>query len=58
MVQKFPFEMSLSAWESDNTTYYSAIIRDITERKQAEIEIQKSLIEKKICKRNLLSGQK
>jgi PAS domain S-box-containing protein len=38
----FPFEMSLSAWESDNTTYFSAIIRDITERKKAEEAIKKS----------------
>jgi PAS domain S-box-containing protein len=42
----FPFEMSLSAWKSNKTTYFSAIIRDITERKQAESEIQKSIIEK------------
>jgi PAS domain S-box-containing protein len=42
----FPFEMSLSAWESDNITYFSSIIRDITERKQAELEIKKSIIEK------------
>ena len=42
----FPFEMSLSAWKSNKTTYFSAIIRDITKRKQAEIEIKKSLIEK------------
>jgi PAS domain S-box-containing protein len=38
----FPFEMSLSARESDNTTYFSAIIRDITERKKAEESIIKS----------------
>ena len=49
----FPFEMSLSAWESENTTYFSSIIRDITERKKAELEIEKSIIEKrKSLKRN------
>ena len=42
----FPFEMSLSAWKSNKTTYFSAIIRDITKRKQSESEIKKSLIEK------------
>ena len=42
----FPFEMSLSAWKSNDTVYFTSIIRDITERKQAEIEIQKSLKEK------------
>jgi PAS domain S-box-containing protein len=42
----FPFEMSLSAWKSNKTTYFSSIIRDITKRKQAESEIKKSIIEK------------
>jgi PAS domain S-box-containing protein len=38
----FPFEMSLSVWKSDKTTYFSAIIRDTTERKKAEERLQKS----------------
>jgi len=38
----FSFEMSLSAWKSNKTTYFSAIIRDITERKKAEKVIKKS----------------
>ena len=32
---EFPIEFSLSSWESDDKKYYTAIIRDITERKQA-----------------------
>ncbi|MCP5097569.1 MAG: PAS domain S-box protein, partial [Chloroflexi bacterium] len=33
---EFPIELSLSTWQSQGTTYYTTIIRDITERKQAE----------------------
>jgi PAS domain S-box-containing protein len=38
----FPFEMSLSAWKSNETTYFSAIIRDISERKKSEEAVKKS----------------
>lgn len=38
----FPFEMSLSAWKSDVTTYFSAIIRDISERRKSEEAVKKS----------------
>ncbi|MEO5345631.1 MAG: PAS domain S-box protein [Magnetococcus sp. YQC-9] len=35
--QEFPLEMSLNAWtHADGTRYFSAVIRDITERKLAE----------------------
>ncbi|WP_420904032.1 PAS domain S-box protein [Candidatus Magnetaquiglobus chichijimensis] len=35
--QEFPLEMSLNAWtHADGSRYFSAVIRDITERKQAE----------------------
>ncbi len=33
---EFPLEMSLSTWETDNGTYFTAIIRDITDRKESE----------------------
>jgi PAS domain S-box-containing protein len=33
---EFPFEMSLAKWEIDHNIYFTAIIRDITERKHAE----------------------
>ncbi len=33
---KFPVELSLSSWKTDEETFYSAIVRDITTRKQAE----------------------
>ncbi|HZG87750.1 PAS domain S-box protein [Paenibacillus sp.] len=34
--EEFPLELSISAWKVEGTAYYSAIIRDITERKAAE----------------------
>ena len=33
---KFPVELSLAAWESKGEGFFTAIIRDITERKRAE----------------------
>ena len=36
---EFPIELSLASWHSDNDTFYSGIIRDITERKQVEHRI-------------------
>jgi PAS domain S-box-containing protein len=38
-----PFEMSFSAWKSDKTIYFSAIIRDMIERKKAEESLKKSV---------------
>jgi PAS domain S-box-containing protein len=39
---EFPFEMSVSVWKSGNETYFTAIIRDLTERKKAEDELIKA----------------
>lgn len=36
--QEFPIELSLATWKTDDETFYSGIIRDVTERKQAEEE--------------------
>jgi PAS domain S-box-containing protein len=33
---EFPIELSLATWKNTESTYYSGIIRDITERKKAE----------------------
>ena len=39
---EFPIELSLSGWEMNNKKkYYTGIIRDITERKRANAEMQK-----------------
>ena len=36
---EFPLELALSSWQTDEGTFFSAIVRDITERKQAEEEL-------------------
>ncbi|PSL40747.1 PAS domain S-box-containing protein/diguanylate cyclase (GGDEF)-like protein [Planomicrobium soli] len=36
---EFPLEMSLSTWQTDEGTFFSSIIRDVTERKQSEEKI-------------------
>ena len=38
---EFPIELSLSTWESKEGQFFSAVIRDITERKKAEEEQRK-----------------
>ena len=38
--QEFPLEVSLSGWKTGEGTFYTGIIRDITERKQAEEALQ------------------
>ena len=45
---EFPIELSLSTWQTDADIYFSAIIRDITERKAYENELKKSLDEKEV----------
>jgi PAS domain S-box-containing protein len=37
---EFPLELSLSNWETKEGVFFTAIIRDISERKQAENELQ------------------
>ncbi|MHA2364549.1 MAG: MASE3 domain-containing protein [Candidatus Hodarchaeales archaeon] len=38
---EFPIELSLANWETTKGTFYTGIIRDISERKQAEFKLQK-----------------
>ncbi|NOY50554.1 MAG: PAS domain S-box protein [Chlorobi bacterium] len=38
---EFPIELSLSTWEIDENKYYTAIIRDISKRKESEKELIK-----------------
>lgn len=45
---EFPFEMSLSSWDSNENVYLTSIIRDLTERRKMELQIQESLKEKEI----------
>jgi len=39
---EFPIELSLATWKSRENSYYSGIIRDISERKNAERAVQES----------------
>ena len=39
---EFPLELSLDTWTTEKGTFFSGIIRDITERKQAEEELRKT----------------
>ncbi len=38
---EFPIDTSLSTWKINNKPYFTAIVRDITERKQKEEEVRK-----------------
>ncbi len=40
--EEFPVELTLAMWVSSGETFYSGIIRDITERKQAEADLKAS----------------
>lgn len=37
---EFPFEMSLSSWKSREKTYFTSIIRDITEKREGEEKLR------------------
>ena len=43
--QGFPLELSLSEWQVADAMYYTAIIRDITERKRAEEALRQRMTE-------------
>jgi PAS domain S-box-containing protein/putative nucleotidyltransferase with HDIG domain len=38
--KEFPIEMSLAEWQTQEETFFTAVIRDISERKQRENEMQ------------------
>jgi PAS domain S-box-containing protein len=41
--REFPLELSLSTWSSAGEPFFSAIVRDVTERKRTEEKLQKAL---------------
>ncbi len=40
---EFPFEMSLSSWESGDKTFFTSMIRDLTDKKKAEEAVKKQV---------------
>jgi len=56
--REFPVELSLSSWESGDERFYTGMIRDISERKQHEHELNKLIASLKdsLTKVRLLSG--
>jgi PAS domain S-box-containing protein len=46
--QAFPLELSLSEWQVADEKFYTAIIRDITERKRAEEALRKRVTEMEV----------
>ncbi len=50
---EFPIEISFSKWEVSNQNFITSIIRDISERKKAELDLQKSYLEIEQLKKQL-----
>jgi PAS domain S-box-containing protein len=40
---EFPVELSLSTWTADNETFFTAIVRDVTERQRTEEKLEEAL---------------
>ena len=49
----FPLELSLSCWKEEGNNFFSAIIRDTTERKEANIKVQNQKKELEATNRRL-----
>jgi hemerythrin-like metal-binding protein/PAS domain S-box-containing protein len=41
--EEFPIELSIGVWEQDNSKYFSAIIQDISARKQTESRLDEAI---------------
>lgn len=55
---EFPLEVSLSAWKVGGADFFTAIIRDISERKRAEEEAKKAYDALKVVQRDLIQSEK
>lgn len=53
---EFPIELSLSTWEAEGKRFFSAILRDLTERKRAAEELQESEARFRVLFDTLIEG--
>lgn len=55
---EFPLELSLATWTAEEGLFYTAIIRDITERKQAEAKLKEANTELHALQLQLIQAEK
>jgi PAS domain S-box-containing protein len=55
---EFPLELSLSQWQAADGQFFTAIIRDITKRKQAEVALRENQAEKDRVTEQLIQAEK
>ncbi|MBI3030218.1 MAG: PAS domain S-box protein [Candidatus Rokubacteria bacterium] len=55
---EFPLELSLGTWMAEDQLFYTAIIRDITERKQAEMKLKETSAELQALQLQLIQAEK
>jgi len=55
---EFPLELSLAQWQASDGQFFTGIIRDITQRKQKEDELEKSQAEKEQVLERLIQSEK
>ena len=55
---EFPLELSLAQWQAADGQFFTAIIRDITQRKQAEDALKESQAEKDRITEQLIQAEK
>ena len=46
--QEFPLELTLGSWKRDGKLYFSALVLDITKRKEADGALQRNLLDQEI----------
>lgn len=55
---EFPLELSLATWTAQDGLFYTGIIRDITERKQAEVKLKQANVELHALQLQLIQAEK
>jgi PAS domain S-box-containing protein len=55
---EFPLELSLATWTAEEGLFYTGIIRDITERKQAEAKLKQASTELQAMQLQLIQAEK